>query len=189
MTYAFIYKLAHQRGVSLVEVLVVLIILGLVSTLALSGGSNALLMKQKLQNAADKSFNDSLVNYWLRTTIESAYPLPEYPMAFDHAKLQFVTQKPLLGREKISLVTWSLAVQGKYVVLSYSEAGQDIMVRRWLDAEASFEFNFSDDKDIFPELIALEVNYFAPFGRRDEKVLVRYHGPTTYPVDYRRIDN
>ena len=177
----------RQQGISLIEVLVVLIILGLVSTLAMSGGANALLMKQKLQNASVKSVNDSLVNSWLRRTFESAYPIPEHPPTFTHSKIEFVSQNPILSPGSVKQVTWALSVVDQHVVLTYQEGSESIAIKRWLDAEASFKFVYKNERHVIPSLVILEVDYLTPFGRQNDAVLISHLGLKRFPQDFRQM--
>lgn len=182
-------SLSHQNGISLVEVLVVLIILGLVSTIAMDGGSSAFMMQQKLENVSKKAQTNSLVNGWFRKTIEGAYPLPEYPPMFTHSDIRLTTQNPLVDMTNFRNIAWSLMVDGDYVVLSYEEEGDSFEVRRWFDAEASFEYVFQSETHVLPTLVSLEVDYQSPHGRQIDEVYVLYQGRKTYPQDFRQLSN
>jgi len=181
--------LVRHKGISLIEVLVVLIILGLVSTIAMDGGSSAFIMKQKLEDVSQRVSTDSLVNSWFRTTIEGAYPLPEFPPTFTHSDIRLVTHSPLIDSRELKNIHWSLSVDGDYVVLQYGEDGDNFDVRKWFDAEAAFEYEFSDETHVFPKLVSLVVDYRVPSGRRKDEVIVLYQGRKTFPQDYRQVSN
>ncbi len=177
-------------GFSLIEVLVVLIIVAMVSTLAIEGGGNMMIMKQRLLSAQAKNIRQSLVNDWFRDSVLAMYPLPEHKPEFTRLHLRYTTTQPIFGEAgQPTQVVWRLAAEGVYVVLYYQQQGQEeVVMRRWYNAEGFFEVQLKAEDDWLPEVITLNMSSGSGDYTTFEQILAAYSGPLKPLPDFRVLD-
>lgn len=117
-----------QRGMTLLELLVVMTLLALVSSLLMQGFSSALITYERVQRRQAEGMPLELGNRWLSDTLAGVQAELDPPRQFkgDSQRLSGITQRPLLGRSgQVSAFFWQLSngPDGK-LELSYGQPGQ-----------------------------------------------------------------
>ena len=92
-----------QSGLTLVEMLVVLVIVGLVSTLLVQGLGNALSLYSRVQSKQKQTFSEAMLHRWWRGTLSAAAPnrLKKQDFIGDAFSLKMQTFKPLLSDDGV----------------------------------------------------------------------------------------
>lgn len=175
-----------MRGFSLVELLVVLVLIGMVASLAIQGGSQMILMQEKLERAHVRTLNNARANYWFRINVSSAIPVPEASPVLSYETLEFFTAAPLFGQlGDVVPVKWQLLAVGSSLQLVYEQLPHEpIIVREWPGGSGSFDMPPMQDGQWLPNRITLSVD--SPLG--SEKLVVAITGHKTPLGDFRVLN-
>ena len=109
-----------QSGLTLVEMLVVLVIVALVSTLLVQGLGNALSLYSRVQIKQKQSFSESILHRWWRDTVSAAAPNRLHKQDFQGQvyRLQMQTFKPLLSEDGIlNQIEWAISDSQPYSLI------------------------------------------------------------------------
>ena len=135
---------ALLRGLSLIELLVVLVIVGIVAALLMEGVGNALLLYQRVQDRRVDRYSDAMEVDWLRSSLAGAAPNRWQKVSFRASEqaIEFQTFQPLIGiAGVVTSVSWTIE-EG---VLIYREATGTEMVTVELDIPVGSTFAFRDE--------------------------------------------
>lgn len=102
---------AHQRGMTLLELLVTLSLLALVSTLLMQGFATALVTYERVQRKQNESLPLELGYRWFSETLAGTQAELDAPRQFggDARQLRGITHRPLLGQPgQTSPFAWTL---------------------------------------------------------------------------------
>ncbi|MGB5855881.1 MAG: type II secretion system protein [Oceanisphaera sp.] len=105
--------LAKQRGMTLLELLVVMVILAMVSALLVQGMGSALITYERVQRQQQQSMQPTLAYSWLAQTLSGAQAELDEPRQFSGTNNQFsgYTHRPLIGQSgQVSAFSWQLKV-------------------------------------------------------------------------------
>lgn len=132
-----------QRGLSLLELLVVFVIISLVSTVLVQGFGFGLALYERVQTRTDRIANELLVANWFRSSLEAMVAGKTVETTFhgETDRLRGVTLNPLLGESGSPAdFEWRLD-RG---VLTYRESGSELTVRDAGETIQRFEYLDSD---------------------------------------------
>ncbi len=118
--------LEHARGLTLVELLVVIVIVATTATLVVQGIGQGLALFQRVGSGQQALYRELMQRDWIRQTLAAAAPPATGQSAFTgEARRILVTSfRPLLAAEGVpTLVEWSLLDDG---ALQYREHGQTV---------------------------------------------------------------
>jgi len=166
-------KLKQYAGLTLVEMLVVLIIVGLVSTLLVQGLGNALSLYSRVQANQKQTYAQSMIHLWWRDSVSAAAPnrLNEQRFSGTPFKLDIETHGALLsGNGVITRIVWEVSESYPYSML-YRQGGQEEDERLILALESkqrprfeymskSFEWHKNwpiDGKNDLPEAVRINL--------------------------------
>lgn len=138
-------KLSSQKGISLLEVLVVLTLIAMISSVLFQGYAYMLGSYERIRERQMVELNESLVTGWWRSTLESVVPFYDDERAFSGTSesMQGASFSALGGRSGAAKAFgWSLQTSGGYQNLVYHEPpGIPLTVERWPANEpARFEY-------------------------------------------------
>lgn len=120
--------IARQNGMTLLELLVVMTLLALVTSLLMQGFGSALDTYERVQRKQNAAAPLELGYKWFTTTLAGTQAELDAPRHFhgDSQSLAGVTQQPLLGESgQVSFFAWKLSkAQDQRLQLIYSQPGQ-----------------------------------------------------------------
>ncbi len=124
----FEYSHRHQSGMTLLELLVVMTLLALVTSLLMQGFGTALSTYERVQRRQSEGMPLELGYRWFTQTLAGAQAELDPPRHFkgDTAQFTGTTHTPLLGNNgQVSFFSWQLseAADGK-LQLTYSQPGE-----------------------------------------------------------------
>ncbi len=117
---------AHARGLTLVELLVVIVIVATTATLVVQGIGQGLALFQRVGTGQQALYRELMQHDWIRQTLAAAAPPAAGQSAFTGGarRILFTSFRPLLAPEGIpTAVEWSLLEDG---ALEYREQGQTV---------------------------------------------------------------
>ena len=131
--------LIGQRGLSLLELLVVLVIVGLVSTLLLQGLGFGLSLFERVHTRGESAKQEILHREWFRGVNESLVARPEasgVSLLGDSSSIDTQTLSPLLGAAGVPrAITWRIEDE----TLWYEESGYVLPIMP-VPPDAAFRF-------------------------------------------------
>jgi len=131
--------LIRQRGLSLLELLVVLVIVGLVSTLLLQGLGFGLSLFERVHTRGESAKQEILHREWFRRVNESLVAKPEVAgvsLLGDTSSIVTQTLSPLLGASGVPRdVTWRIENE----MVWYEESGYVLPLMQ-VPPDAAFRF-------------------------------------------------
>lgn len=104
---------AKQQGMTLLELLVVMVILAMVSALLVQGMGSALVTYERVQRQQQQSMEPTLAYGWLAQTLTGAQAELDEPRQFSgsDSQLSGYTHSPLIGQSgQVSAFSWQLKV-------------------------------------------------------------------------------
>lgn len=132
------FDLPHrlQRGMTLLELLVVMTMLALVTSLLMQGFGTALSTYERVQRRQSESMPLELGYRWFAETLSGAQAELDTPRHFigDSQRLGGVTHRPLRGTNgQVSFFSWQLSKtqQGELQLSYHQPNGIDWVVYRW----------------------------------------------------------
>lgn len=132
------FDLPHrlQRGMTLLELLVVMTMLALVTSLLMQGFGTALSTYERVQRRQSESMPLELGYRWFAETLSGAQAELDTPRHFigDSQRLGGVTHRPLRGTNgQVSFFSWQLSKtqQGELQLSYHQPNGIDWAVYRW----------------------------------------------------------
>ncbi len=190
----------RDKGFSLVEVLVVLVLVSMMSTLLLQGTTFLYGNYARAVSLQEAFRSQQLPLSWFRNSVSQlvANLDDEFYFEGDRTKFSGFTLAPLHGEEgAFTAVTWRLDVDGRDIRLWYDQPGhQSVLVRHWRGADASFSYmtetgafisswpEHSDKPEMLPHAIRLRFDA-EELGRYE--VLSSVNMRTEPEDDYRDI--
>lgn len=126
---------AQQKGMTLLELLVVMVILAMVSALLVQGMGTALVTYERVQRSQQNAMQPELAYGWLRQTLQGAQAELHLARQFtgNEHSLKGMTHQPLIGTPgQMRPFEWQLAqgLQGK-LELSYRQPNIKWPVLAW----------------------------------------------------------
>lgn len=174
-----------QQGLSLLEMMVVLVIVSLVSTLIIQGFGYTLGLYQRVVQIQQSHNTETLTYHWLRSSLSSLAAPKEDIHTFkgNQLELEGYSFQALQARSGIKTkIGWKLQSQGTMLKLFYSERENSFKVYQWEDVQGGFEYrdangswqthwpvNEGNPKKL-PEMIRLKL--LGPDGNRDYPVKI-----------------
>jgi general secretion pathway protein J len=141
-------KAHSQRAFTLIEMLVVLVIVGLMTTLIVQGFGYSMGVYQRVIKTQRSAYNEVLAYNWLRSSLSTqvAARPKDRGLEGNAGDLSTYTYQPLLAQQGVkALIRWQLVNDDADVVLRYSEGKQSFDAYRW--AESSAQFEYLNEKD------------------------------------------
>jgi len=144
-----------QKGLTLLEVLVVLVIVSLVATMMMQGFGYTMGMYQRVVNTQRDGYKQVMAYKWLRQTLSATAPPRDYDVYFkaDAQGLVATSFHPLFrAAEGKTVIGWRVESTAVGWALIYTEAEQDFQVLQGDDGLASFEYLDAQDswRDSWP---------------------------------------
>ncbi len=135
----------RQGGLTLLEVLVVLTLIGMISSVMFQGYAYMLGSYQRLKQRQLVETREALVAGWWRSSLESVVPYFDDELAFTGSpdNLRGASFSPLWGRSGVATeFRWGLAADDVHRRLIYQEPPHaPVVVREWpVSVEAAFEY-------------------------------------------------
>jgi general secretion pathway protein J len=142
-------SLHRSRGLSLLEMLVVLSLVSMVTSILFQGYGYMLSNYQRIQLRQSTGIQVSLANSWFRGSLENlvAYREPEQRFTATAAVISTTTFTPLLSRAGIpTVIRWELLATDEGPQLVYSEKGRTFSIHSWPEGtSAAFRFRSRTD--------------------------------------------
>ena len=186
---------SSQKGLTLVEMLVVMTLVSLVATLLVSGLGNALALYQRVGSNQGEYYASAMTRGWFRSVVAAAVPstVGKQALEGDSRTLALASFQPLLRLENTNArVSWRLVEEEDAHALEYREG--DYSFRLPLDAEIgpSFQYlgedrNWHDSWPIDPQAYRLPVAIRLVAGRGSVLVTVKAHKQAHYYADVLRF--
>lgn len=154
----------YQKGLSLLELLVVFVIISLVSTVLVQGFGFGLALYERVQTRTDRMANELLVNHWFRSSLESlvAGKTVETALAGEAATLTGVTLSSLISAPGSPVYfEWHLGDDE----LLYKEGESELIVRDL--GGVTHRFEYLDDTGVW------QPNWTPSMDKLDLPVAVR----------------
>lgn len=135
----------RQKGLTLLEMLVVMVLVSLLSTLLLQGGGTMLQLYQRVLEAQRNNETNALPNWWFQKTLSHLNPSFEkhFSLRATEQTIEGYTLSPLLAPAGVlTSFRWRLA-QGKNGInqLFYKEFGrEEWLALEWVGGNAKFRF-------------------------------------------------
>lgn len=186
-----------QSGLTLMEMLVVLVMVSMVSVLLLQTTMFLFGNFERISSHQERTQADLLPVAWYRESVEGMVATRDAEMGFAGSaeSLSGLTMRPLFDAPgKLTKVTWSINSTGRRVELQYRESGGDLMVvHRWPAQTAKFSFvdvqgeryeswmATRDDSHVLPAKVQLDIQTTEGERRISAAVELR----TNPPLDYR----
>lgn len=124
-----------QGGMTLLELLVVMVILGMVSALLVQGMGTALVTYERVQHQQQQSMEPTLAYSWLKSSLLGAQAEPDAQRQFsgDSQQLSGYTHRPLVGDTGIvQSFSWQLVSNDQQQLqLIYQQPGVNWPVLIW----------------------------------------------------------
>ncbi len=139
---------------TMVEMLVVLVILGLISTLLIQMLGYTLQLRERVLKQISAVREDTLTESWFRQTLMSATPGPKVLETSFQGTSKLVSALTLMPLDRspgiAERVEWRLEVRPEGIELRYrSDSGNDWLVHHWASKKAAFRY--LDEKDVWHE--------------------------------------
>lgn len=173
---------ARQHGLSLVEMLVVMVLVSMVATLLVQGLGNAMALYQRINADQFQRYHESMLLDWFRSVVADAVPnqVGEDRFVGDQYQLQLASYQPLLGDAAVNgTVQWSVSATGPYQ-LRYWQG--DAVLELPLQAAQRPSLAYLDEEGHWqPTWPIAEGSYRLPravrlsLGERDLTVVLRSH--------------
>jgi prepilin-type N-terminal cleavage/methylation domain-containing protein len=153
-----------ERGLSLVELLVTLVLVGLAATLVIGGIGQGTAVLGRVSADQGQVYEELMARSWLRQTIEAAVPplANEQEFTGGPSGLRLRSFRPLLGAEGIATdIDWEAGTEGQ---LAYSEGDQQFALEalpplayfEYQDAQHAWHREWPDgDTSGLPDRVAL----------------------------------
>ena len=172
----------RQRGLTLVEMLVVIVLVSMVATLLVQGLGNAMALYQRINADQYQRYHESMVLGWFRGVVSAAVPnqVGEERFIGEKEKLRLASYQPLLSEQAVNgSIEWSISASQPYA-LNYQEAGEILHLPlhtsqrpyfEYLDEEDRWHASWPVQKDTFnlPKAVRLSL------GEREVTVALRSH--------------
>jgi prepilin-type N-terminal cleavage/methylation domain-containing protein len=146
-------KAFRQSGLTLVEVLITLVLLGMVAAVALGGLRQIFEARIRLRPYLDLSQETTLVAGWFRQTIDALladYDEGKHRFAGTAMQISGLTTSPLIGPPGTpTAFRWSLEYDaaGDVTILEYGERPAETMeIVRWIGRKGTFTYYGEDQK-------------------------------------------
>ena len=141
----------NASGMTLVEMLVVMILVSLVITLVVQGLGNALSLYAKVQGRQKHLYSQSMAQSWFREAVNSAAPnrLDQKRFVGDAERLSFDTFRPLAdARGVITPVSWSIGEAPPYALrYRQGERAFELMLEDALAVSSRPKFVYLDNQN------------------------------------------
>lgn len=131
-----------QQGLTLVEMLVVIVLVSLVATLLVQGLGNAMALYQRISSEQYRRHHEAMVLGWFRDVVSAAVPnrVGEQHFQGKSGSLSLASFQPLLSEQAInSDLAWSISPDAPYT-LKYQEAGKRITLPLNTSQRPFFEY-------------------------------------------------
>lgn len=141
-------RLSHARrddGLSLIELLVVLVIVGIVAALLMEGVGNALLLYQRVQDRRVDRYSEAMEVDWWRSSLAGSAPnrFQRYDFRGAPESIEFETFQPLIGPAGVATqASWQ--IEEDALIYRESTGGETVAVR--VAIESGTLFSFRDDE-------------------------------------------
>jgi general secretion pathway protein J len=152
-----------KPGFTLLEMLVVLVLVGLISTLLLQGFSYVLHLRTRFLIHLENAQQGALKEYWFRGTVAAIladYKNGEHIFQGNERQLTGLTIAPLDNVAGVpSTLTWQLQSADGMTILNYQNSrGESWEVARWQGNEGHFSYRAVDGKwyDQWPPKLGME---------------------------------
>ena len=122
----------NQAGLTLLELLVVLVLAGLITTLMMQGFGFALSLYQQVEKRQGIAAKEMLASRWFRDVNESLIPskIPGQSLVGSKTKFNATTLMPLLDESGVPVqIEWQLERRGEKTTLLYREKNQELETR------------------------------------------------------------
>jgi general secretion pathway protein J len=134
----------YQRGVTLLEMLVVMVIVSLVATMMMQGFGFTMGVYQRVVQSQKDTYREILVVSWLRQTLANLVSPRESDALVkgEATQISGLTFQPLVSSDKgKTAIQWRLAAESSTSRLYYRELDQEFLVYTWQQqAEARFQY-------------------------------------------------
>jgi Tfp pilus assembly protein PilV len=141
-------SISIQSGISLLEVLVVIVLTGLVSTMLLQATTFTLAAFDKNKGYQNRYQRELLSSRWMRDSIEHLVASldEEFSMNGSNLRLEGYSLAPLYKKSgELVRVEWSIDKAGDRQQLWYKEGdGKNLLMASWAARNASFTYIASD---------------------------------------------
>jgi general secretion pathway protein J len=194
-----IFNSQFSIGFTLMEMLVVLVLVSLISTLLIQGLSHVLNLRLRFLSQLEKQTSEALQSHWFReisTGVAPGHPNGKNVFSGNTTRFRGLTLAPLKGMRGVPTpVSLELIPKDGYILLHYKEQNDDDAweIGRWPGDSARFSYLDTDGRltdrwpppiqnaNQLPEGIFLEVHdprglliWFAAIrGRRDPSPTLR----------------
>ncbi len=133
-----------QQGLTLLELLVVLVLVGLLSTMLMQGFSYMFGIYNRVNNFQQEARQTTLTRAWLKQTLVATVPQLDIGRAFtgDNSELSAITLQPLSAQAGVPMpFSWSLEIENGWVILNYREGNSvNWQIDKWRGDQASFHY-------------------------------------------------
>jgi general secretion pathway protein J len=136
---------ARQNGLTLLEVLVVITLISMISTVLFQGYAYMMGNYQRLRDRQQDEFHAALISGWWRSSLESLVPYHEHELRFGGTAtlMHGASFSPLWGVPGVpGEISWRLDSKDDTLQLLYEEPPQaSVIVEEWaLGAAGRFEY-------------------------------------------------
>lgn len=133
----------HQMGLTLLELLVVLVLAGLITTLMMQGFGFALSLYQQVEKRRGSAAKEMLASRWFKDVNESLIPskIPGQSLVGSKTQFNATTLMPLLDEPGVPVqIEWQLESRGNRTVLLYRENNQELETRVNLNPLSTLQY-------------------------------------------------
>lgn len=142
-----------QRGMSLMEVLVVLVLVGMLSALLLQSSMFLYGNFERVTYQQNRQWAAYLPTAWFRDSIAGLIVSRDEQFIFsgESGRMQGLTIRPVLGDQgALTWIEWSIHPTSDQIELHYSENdGQSEVIYRWVAEGAQFTY-IGENGEVFP---------------------------------------
>ncbi len=178
-----------QQGMTLLELLVVMVLLSVITALLMQGLSQSLALYERVQRRQYEGVPQILAMQWFNNSVGSMQAELDVPRQLhgDSFFFEGSSQQPLVGKSgEVQPVRWSISQQkGRGVTLDYRQPGRSWILLRWPEGtQASFTYldeqgNTHNQWPPQQNLVSLR-----PDGRMPVAIQLMVSSPSTAPLKW-----